>query len=306
MKHLLKIFDLTASEIEGVFEISARLKKSPFSKRGALKNKVLGLIFQKPSNRTRVSFEVGAFHLGGNSVFLGPDELKFGEREPIKDIARVLSRYLDIIVLRVFSHNDVKVFSEYSTIPVINGLSDLAHPCQALADIFTVKEKFKKTKGITLAYVGDANNVLNSLLAASVKVSMNVKIATPKNYALDSGVLGRAIETAKTSGSRVEIGNDPVEAVKGADVIYTDVWVSMGQESEKNKKIEAFKGFQVNSGLVKLANKNAYIMHCLPAHRGEEITDEIMEGKNSVVFDEAENRLHIAKAVMIKLMEGWK
>lgn len=301
-KDFLSVLDLKKEEMEDVFSTTALLKKEPFSKKGVLKDKTVCLIFQKPSNRTRVSFEVGAIELGGSSVYLGPDDIAFGKRESIKDIARVLSRYVQLMVLRTFSHDNILELAKYSDIPVINGLSDLLHPCQAMADIFTIREKLTDVKGRTLAFVGDGNNVLHSLLQGASMVGMNVKIATPKGYGPNEAIVKKAKELGEKAGSRIEINNDPKDAVREADVIYTDVWVSMGQESEKAARVKAFKGFQVNSELVGMAKKDVLVMHCLPAHRDEEITDEVIESKNSIVFDQAENRLHVQKAIMCKLI----
>jgi len=301
IKNLLTISELSTGDIEDIFSIASALKKDPFSKKEALKHKVVGLIFEKPSNRTRVSFDVGVHHLGGNVIYLGSDDIKFGVREPVKDIARTLSRYVDLMILRTFKHSDVEEFARYSTVPVINGLSDLAHPCQALTDVFTVQERLGRVKGKKIAYVGDGNNVLNSLLYCGVKMSMDIAVASPRKYWLKREFIENARQLAKDTGSEILVTDDPALAVKGADIIYTDVWVSMGQESQRKSKMAAFKGFQVNKKLLKGAAKDALVMHCLPAHRGEEITDEVMESPNSIVFDQAENRLHIAKAVMVKL-----
>lgn len=301
-KDFLSVLDFSVDEIFEIFNLASRLKKEPLLEQDVLRSKVLGLIFQKPSNRTRVSFEVGAIHLGGSSVYLGTDDIKLGEREPIKDIARVLSGYVQLVVLRTFKHRDIEEFAKYASIPVINGLSDLFHPCQGMADIFTIKEKLGDIKGKTLCFIGDGNNVLNSLLYCSTKASMNINIATPKKYGPSGKILKTALSLAKKTGAKMKIGNDPKEAAKHADVIYTDVWVSMGQESERAAKVKAFKGFQVNSELIKLAGKEVLIMHCLPAHRGEEITDDVIDGKHSIVFEQAENRLHVQKAIMTKLI----
>jgi len=305
-KDLVSISDLSKDELMGIFDNTARIKANPFSEKDALKNKIVGLIFQKPSNRTRVSFEVGAIQLGGNPVYLGPDDIKVGVREPIKDIARVISRYMQLVVFRTLRHEDIQEFAHYADIPVINGLSDLLHPCQALADIFTVQEKLGAIKGKTLCFIGDGNNVLHSLLFCCSKLSMNVKIAVPKNYEPDKIILEQSIKIAKETGAKIEIGNNPVEAVKNADIIYTDVWISMGQEAQRAAKTSVFKGFQLNAELMGSADRDALVMHCLPAHRGDEITDEVIESRNSIVFDQAENRLHTQKAVMLKLLGGGK
>ena len=301
-KDLVTIKDLSSKEIEEIFSLTDKLKinKAKYSK--VLSGKTLALIFQKPSNRTRVSFSVGMYQLGGNSIYLAPNEINLGVRETIEDVAKTLSRYVDGIVLRTFEHKNVVELAKFATVPVINGLSDFSHPCQALADVYTAKEKFKKLKGITLAYVGDGNNVCNSLLFACAKAGMNMYVGCPKGYEPDSGVLSDAKAIAAKSGARIELFNDPMQAAKDADVLYTDVWASMGQEQEAKVRKEIFKDYQVNSILMKLAKKNCLIMHCLPAHRGEEITDEAMDSPNSVVFDEAENRMHVQKAILIKLL----
>jgi len=301
-KDLISIKDLTAGEIEGIFNLTDKIKKDKAGFSKVLAGKTLALIFQKPSNRTRVSFEVGMFQLGGYSIYLGPDEINLGVRESIKDVAKTLSRYVDGIVLRTFEHKNVLDLAQFAAIPVINGLSDLLHPCQALADIYTIREKLKNIKGISVAYVGDGNNVCNSLLHACSKVGINMNIATPKGYEPDKTVLNEARVIAKTKKATINLSAKPKEAVKDVDVIYTDVWTSMGQEKEAKMRKRIFKEFQINKSLVRLAKKNALIMHCLPAHRGEEITDEVMESKNSLIFDQAENRLHVQKAILIKLL----
>lgn len=292
-KDLITIKELSTKEIEDIFSLTAKLKKNKFSK--ALAGKTLALVFQKPSNRTRVSFEVGMYQLGGNSIYLSPNEISLGVRESVHDVAKTLSRYVDAIVLRTFAHENVIELAKYADIPVINGLSDYSHPCQALADIYTIKEKLKNIKGKTLAYVGDGNNVCNSLIFACAKTGMRINIGSPVGYEPDKNVLALAGQTAK-------VFNNPFDAVKNADVIYADVWTSMGQEEESVKRKEIFKDYQINKNLVSLANKNVLIMHCLPAHRGEEITDEVIDGKNSVVFDQAENRMHVQKAILMKLL----
>ncbi len=301
-KDLISVKDLTFGEIEDILNLTDKIKKDKSVFANVLAGKTLALIFQKPSNRTRVSFEVGMFELGGYSIYLGPDEINLGIRESIKDVAKTLSRYIDGIVLRTFEHKNVIDLAKFASVPVINGLSDLLHPCQALADVYTIREKLKNIKGITLAYIGDGNNVCNSLLHACSKVGINVNIATPKGYEPDKTVLNEARVIAKTKKATINLSAKPKEAVKDVDVIYTDVWTSMGQEKEDKIRKKMFKKFQVNKNLVKLAKKNVLVMHCLPAHRGEEITDEVMESKNSVIFDQAENRLHVQKAILIKLL----
>ena len=301
-KDLISIKYLSHSEIESLFALAQRVKAKPGAFHHKLKGKTLGLIFQKPSNRTRVSFEVGIYELGGHSIYLGPDDIKLGVREATRDIAQTLSRYLDCIVARTYAHQDIVDLARYATIPVINGLSELTHPCQALADVFTIKEKFKKVKGIKLAFIGDGNNVLHSLLYCGAKTGLDISIATPKGYEPNSQILKEAKDFAKATGAHIEIAKDKSEAAKDADVLYTDVWTSMGQEVEREKRLRDFSGFQIDTSLLKKAKKGCIVMHCLPAHRGEEITDEVIDSKNSVVFDEAENRLHVQKAILIKLL----
>lgn len=302
-RDLLSITDLTKPEIENLFETAKVFKKDPFCKSGTLKSKSIALVFQKPSNRTRVSFEVGMVDLGGHAIYLGPDELKLGVRESIKDAAKVLSRYLDGLVARTFSHDDVTELAKFATVPVINGLSDLLHPCQGLSDLFTIEEKCGKGK-VKISFVGDGNNVLHSLLLGSSILGKDIFIATPKGHEPDAGILKKAKKIASSNKSVIELTNDPAASVKDADVIYTDVWVSMGEEAQKKKSFKKFKPFQVNKKLVSLAKKDVLIMHCLPAHRGEEITDEVMDSKNSICYDQAENRLHVQKAILLMLLGG--
>jgi ornithine carbamoyltransferase len=312
-KDLISIKDLTTQEIEELFDLAVELKrnKSKFSK--VLSGKTLALIFQKPSNRTRVSFEVGMYQLGGNSIYLSPSEINLGVRETIKDAAKTISRYVDGIVLRTFEHKNCLDMAGAAGVPVINGLSDFSHPCQALADLFTIGEKFsrlshasqkvaRRLKGLTLAYVGDGNNVCNSLLFAAAKTGMNIAVATPAGYAPNPEVVKQSKEMAKETLSQITITEDPLSAVNGAQVVYTDVWASMGQEEEISKRKIIFKDFQINARLLTNAATGVLVMHCLPAHRGEEITDEVMDSKNSVVFDQAENRMHVQKAILIKLL----
>jgi len=302
-KDLLSIGDLNLTDINSIFKLTEQLKKNKNKFSKSLSAKTLALIFQKPSNRTRVSFEVGMYQLGGNSLYLSPQEINLGVRETIGDVAKTISRYVDGVVLRTFEHKNCLDMAEAATIPVINGLSDYSHPCQALADLFTIKEKLKDLKKVTLAYVGDGNNVCNSLLFAAAKTGMNISVATPKGYAPEDKVIKQAQAEAKETGSRILITEDPFNAVKDAQVVYTDVWASMGQEEEINKRKVIFKDFQINAKLLANASKDVLVMHCLPAHRGEEITDEVMESKNSIVFDQAENRMHVQKAILIKLLK---
>lgn len=301
-KDFISIKNLTLKEIQDIFCLTDNLKKDrdEFSK--ILAGKTLALIFQKPSNRTRVSFEVGMYQLGGYSLYLGPEEINLGVRESIEDVAKTLSRYVDAIVLRTFEHKNILEMARYAAVPVINGLSDLSHPCQALADIYTIKEKLGNIQGITLAYIGDGNNVCNSLLYAAALTGINMNVAAPKGYTPSALVLKEAKTIAKGKKAAINLFTKPEEAVRNADVLYTDVWVSMGQENESKIRKKIFKEFQINKGLMQLARKNALIMHCLPAHRGDEITDEVMESENSVIFDQAENRMHVQKAILIKLL----
>jgi ornithine carbamoyltransferase len=303
-KDLLAITDLAPKDIAKILKRSAVLKK--MQKRGkdhqTLKGKSLGMIFEKSSTRTRVSFEVGMFQLGGQALFLSPDDLQIGRGETIADTARTLSRYLDGIMIRTFAQTTVEDLARFASVPVINGLTDLHHPCQALADLLTIQEKKKKLKGLTLAYVGDGNNVANSLIQACVKVGMHFAIACPRGYELDAAILGAAKIEGRKTGASVMVTDDPSRAVRNADVVYTDVWASMGQEAEHAKRLKAFRWYQVDGELMKAANKGALVMHCLPAHRGEEITAEVIDGPQSVIFDQAENRLHVQKAVLDTLL----
>jgi ornithine carbamoyltransferase len=267
-----------------------------------LKGKSLGMIFEKSSTRTRVSFEVGMFQLGGQALFLSPNDLQIGRGELIADTARTLSRYLDGIMIRTYAQAAVEELAHFASIPVINGLTDLHHPCQALADLLTIQEKRKKLKGLTLAYVGDGNNVANSLIQACVKVGMHFAIASPRGYELDTAIMKQAKEEGTRTKAGVLATNDPLRAVRNADVVYTDVWASMGQEAEHAKRLKAFRGYEVNTKLMKAARTGALVMHCLPAHRNEEIAAEVIDGPQSVVFDQAENRLHVQKAVLDMLL----
>ncbi|OGW34117.1 MAG: ornithine carbamoyltransferase [Nitrospirae bacterium GWD2_57_9] len=299
-KDLLAISDLTLKDIEHILKLSASLKK--MQKQGKthqpLKGKSLGMIFEKSSTRTRVSFEVGMYQLGGQALFLSPNDLQIGRGEPLADTARTLSRYLDGIMIRTFAQTTVEELARNATIPVINGLTDLHHPCQALADLFTIKEKRGKLKGLRFAYIGDGNNMAHSLIEACVKTGIHVALACPPGYEPDAGIMREARQAALISGSELKLSNDPIKAAGSADVVYTDVWASMGQESEHAKRISAFRGFQVDPQLMQAAAHDALVMHCLPAHRGEEIAAEVIDGPQSVIFDQAENRLHAQKALL--------
>ncbi|WP_202320751.1 ornithine carbamoyltransferase [Archaeoglobus neptunius] len=300
MKHLLSISDLTRDELFEILKLAEKLKEERY--RGIvtdyLKNKSLAMIFELPSTRTRVSFEVAMSDLGGHALYLGWNELQLGRGEPIKDTARVLSRYVHAIMLRVRDHSTIEEFARYSSIPVINGLSNLEHPCQVIADLLTIYEYRGDFRDVTLAWVGDGNNVCNSLILASALTGMRMIVSTPENYEPDSGIMQKAREL----GGEIIFERDPVKAVGEADVIYTDVWTSMGQEGEKEERLTAFKGYQISDELLSRSKDDVVVMHCLPAHRGEEITDEVIEGKHSIVFDQAENRLHAQKAILLKLI----
>jgi len=303
-KDLLSIHDLSNAEINEILDLAKDLKAKQKAgiEHQLLKGQTLGMIFQKASTRTRVSFEVGMWQLGGMALFLSSKDLQIGRGEPIKDTARVLSRYVDGIMIRTFSHEDVKELAQYSDVPVINALTDLMHPCQALADILTIAEHKGSLKGLKLAYIGDGNNMVNSLMHACAKVGMHISVAVPKGYEPDEAMVAEARADAAETGSIITICTDPLEAAQDADALYTDVWASMGQEGEQLARQEAFIGYQINNATLQAAKKDAIVLHCLPAHRGEEITDEVMEGPQSAVFDEAENRLHVQKAIMALLM----
>ncbi|WP_235334029.1 ornithine carbamoyltransferase [Pelosinus fermentans] len=304
VKDLLSIHDLSTKEINDILDLAKTLKTQ--LKNGEqhhlLKGKTLGMIFQKASTRTRVSFEVGMWQLGGAALFLNANDMQIGRGEPVKDTARVLSRYVDGIMIRTFSHDEVIELAQFATIPVINALTDLMHPCQALTDIFTVLEHKGRLQGLKMVYIGDGNNMVNSLLQACAKVGMDISIATPKGYEPDAAIVAEALTVAAETGSKIVLCEDPLEAAKDADVLYTDVWASMGKEIEQEDRREVFVNYQINQNVMNVAKKDAIVLHCLPAHRGEEITEEVLESKQSVVFDQAENRLHVQKAIMVLLM----
>ena len=301
-KDLVSIKDLSAQDINELLNFAENLKAKGAQLGCPLIGKSLALIFEKPSMRTRVSFEVAIYQLGGQAIYLGPEEVGLGKREAAKDFAKVLSRYVDGVVVRTFAHNTVVELAKNATIPVINGLSDFSHPCQALGDILTIKEKFGKVEGLNFAWVGDGNNVLHSLLYACAKLGINVSVATPVGYEPDKNVVKDSKEIAEETSAKISLSNDPAAAVKDADIVYTDVWTSMGQEAEYKKRLKDFKGFQINDKLLSKAKPGVKVMHCLPAHRGEEITDAVMDGDKAIVYDQAENRLHIQKAVLVKLL----
>lgn len=303
-RDFLDLVDYTPEEIRYLLDLAIELKKK--QKAGEvyqpLKGKTLGMIFEKSSTRTRVSFEVGMYQLGGHALFLSRNDLQIGRGEPIMDTAQVMSRYLDGIMIRTFAHKIVVDLARGATVPVINGLTDLSHPCQALADYQTVLEKKGRLEGLKVAYIGDGNNMLHSLMVGAAKLGMHFTAATPEGYDADAQMVQISKDTAAQTGGTVELFRDAKEAVDGADVIYTDVWASMGFEEEQKVRELAFKNYQVNDQLVKYANKDFLFMHCLPAHRGEEVSESVIDGPNSVIFDEAENRLHAQKAIMAATM----
>ena len=303
-KDLISIHDLEIGEVALILDVAAKLKRK--QKKGEphqyLKGKSLAMLFSKASTRTRTSFEVGFYQLGGHPNYLSDDASQIGRGEPVKDTARVLSRFVDGIMIRTFSHESVIELAKYASIPVINGLTDLLHPCQALTDMFTIQEKMKVLKGRKMVYVGDGNNMAHSLMYACAKVGMNMVCACPKGYQPDPHVLAEAQEDAAHAGCTITVEEDVMKAVKGADVLYTDTWASMGQEEEHDARKKIFAPYQINAELLAAARPEAIVMHCLPAYRGEEITDDVIEGPQSVVFDQAENRLHVQKAIMALLM----
>ncbi len=299
-KDLLKLLDLSREDITNILNTADQMKYN--QKHGIAHNylagKTLAMIFEKNSTRTRVSFETGMYQLGGHAIFLSGKESQIGRGEPIEDTARVLARYCDGIMIRTFAQNEVEALAEYASIPVINGLTDFSHPCQVLADLMTVRERLTRLEGLKLCYIGDGNNMANSLIVGGLKCGMEVSVACPADYLPDAQVL----EFAKTADAAFSLSEDPKQAADGADVIFTDVWASMGQEDEKEKRIKAFRGYQVNANLMSVAHPGCLVQHCLPAHRGEEITAEVFEAHADEIFDEAENRLHAQKAVMYLLM----
>jgi ornithine carbamoyltransferase len=303
-KDLLSIADLNRKEIEHLIEQAWRMKRERASP--LLSGRTLALLFEKPSLRTRVSFEMAMYQLGGHSIYLSPEEVGLGKREPAADIARVLSRYVDGIAARTFSQETLRILAGYSSVPVINALSDLEHPCQALSDLLTIYEKKGRLSGLTLAFIGDGNNVANSLLFSACLVGMNFHLASPPGYDVKKKVLNQGRKFAALSGSQIQLTNDPHEAAKGADIIYTDVWVSMGQEAEAKKRRRAFSGYQVDNKLLSLAKRGVLFMHPLPAHHGEEISAGLLDDPRSVVFDQAENRLHLQKALLVKVLTNPK
>ena len=301
MNHLLKLRDLSTEEITGILDLADQLKyerKHNIPHRH-LEGQTLGMIFQKSSTRTRVSFETGMYQLGGHALFLSSKDLQIGRGEPVQDTARVLSRYLDGIMIRTFEQKEVEDLAKFGSIPVINGLTDFCHPCQVLADLMTIREKFGSFTGLKMCYIGDGNNMANSLIVGGLKVGMNVAVATPDGYKPD----GEVLEFTKGYADKFALETDPFMAASGADIVITDTWTSMGEEAEKEERKKVFKDYQVNKQLLAAANAGAMVQHCLPAYRGQEITEEVFEEHADEIFNEAENRLHAQKAVMVKLMK---
>ena len=302
-RHFVSLADLDAAELRALLDRAAELKSRRASRDPHLRARTLAQIFEKPSLRTRLSFDVAMAELGGHCVYLSPQEVGLGRRESVADVARVVSRLVDAVVLRTHAHETIEEFVRYSAVPVVNGLSDLSHPCQGLADIFTIRERKGDLRGVTLAYVGDGNNVLHSLMVGAAKSGGTVRIATPPGYEPAARYRDLAERAARESGGALSLGADPIAAVRDADVVYTDVWTSMGQEQEYERRRRAFAGYQVNAELLRHAKPDAIVMHDLPAHRGEEITDDVLDGPQSAVFDQAENRLHTQKAILCWLLE---
>lgn len=303
-KDFIAVADYSPEELKEMLDLAVDLKKE-YSNKGnqpLLKGKVLGMIFNKPSLRTRISFDMAMRHLGGDALFISPAEIGLGQRESIADVARVMSGYVHGIMARVFAHSHVTELAKWSSVPVINGLSDYNHPCQAMADVMTIYEKFGRLKGLHVVFIGDGNNVAVSLLHACSKLGLDFSIASPEGYDLPDSAWKMAEGFAAESGSKLNKYRDPKQAATGVDVIYTDTWTSMGQEEETEKRKKVFPPYQVNAGLVDLASKDAIVLHCLPAHRGQEITDEVADGSHSMLFPQAHNRLHAQKAILVKLL----
>jgi len=302
-RDIISVMDMK-DDFEDILASAVKMKKEPKKgqKQDVLKGKILGMVFEKPSLRTRISFEVGMTQLGGKALYIGPDEVSIGKRESVSDVAKVLSRYVNAIMYRAFSNQTMRELAKHASVPVINGLDDLEHPCQCAADLLTVMEKKGKLKGLQLVYVGDGNNVCNSLLLGCALTGMNMRAATPKDFKPNADIVAKAQEIAKGKGGRIETLSNPYQAVEGADVIYTDTWVSMGQETDKQIREKVFLPYQVNDKLAEKANKDYIFLHCLPAHRGLEVSADVIDGPHSVVFDEAENRMHAQKAILVAVL----
>lgn len=299
MKHFLSLMDWSSEELRALIDLAGEVKREPLGRLGVFSGKTLAMIFQKPSTRTRVSFEVAMNRLGGSAMFLSPNDMQLGRGETVEDTARVLSRYVDAIMARVFAHSDVERLAGGS-VPVINGLSDLLHPCQAMADVLTMREWFGDEREAELAYVGDGNNVCHSLINASARFGFALRVGTPRGYEPDAGI----VEQARGEGGRIVVTNDAREAVRGARAVYTDVWASMGQESQANERRRVFEPFRVDADLFGLAASDAIFLHCLPAHRGDEVMEEVIDGPRSAVLDQAENRMHTEQAILLRLLGG--
>jgi ornithine carbamoyltransferase len=302
MKHFLSLKDVAPDQWKQIFDLSTDVKKNPKKYSQSLAGKTLGMIFQKSSTRTRVSFEVGMYQLGGHALFLSSSDIQIGRGETIADTARVLSRMVDIVMARVFGHDIVEDLARYGSVPVINGLSDFSHPCQAVADYFTMYERWGDCKGRKIAYIGDGNNVCHSLLFGAAGLGMHMTVGAPDGYKPDQGVVNFSQDLAAKTGGSIAVMTNPADAIRDADAVYTDVWASMGQESEYHERKRIFADYQINGKLFSLAKKDALFLHCLPAHRGDEVTDEVIDSTNSVVWDEAENRLHSQKAILLLLL----
>lgn len=303
VKHFVSLKDFSSAEIERLINLSVEIKKKSCRYKNVLKDKCIGLFFEKPSLRTKTAFYVGALQLGASALYYSPDEVKIGEREKIGDVARTVSGYLDAVVLRTFDHENVLEFAKYASIPVINGLSNLLHPTQVLADMMTIQELKGPVKNLKIVYLGDGNNVCNSLIYALSILGGNLSVATPKKYAPSSRVMAQVPALCRVSKGKISLTGSVEEAVASADVLYTDVWTSMGEEKERKERKRIFQKFQINDKILKLANDNCIVMHCLPAHRNEEITDSVIDGSRSVVFQQAQNRLYAAKAVLVCVLE---
>lgn len=303
LEDFLSIHDLTPYQFSQIMDLTREIKEKPHRFKNRLKDKILAMIFEKPSLRTRITFEVGMLQLGGEAIYLAPSDIQMGTRETPYDVGKNLERWVDAIMIRTFSHQIAVDLAQACNIPVINALTDLLHPCQAMADFFTLKEKLGDLANIKLTYIGDGNNVCHSLLFAAAKTGSKMAVASPSGFEPNQDILDQSQQDGQKTGFQVIVTSDPSEAAKEADVIYTDVWASMGQESEKEKRAKIFAAYQVNDQMLKQAKKSALFMHCLPAHRGEEVTDEILDSPQSVVHDQAENRLHIQKAIMVLLLE---
>jgi len=302
-QHLISLHTYSRADLDELLALAAKVKRAPHAYRAALAGRTLAMIFEKPSTRTRVSFEAGMFELGGLAMFLGAEALQLSRGEPVADTARVLSRYVDGIVARVGSHETVLTLEKHASVPVINGLSDRLHPCQALADFFTLRERRGRLEGLTLTYVGDGNNVCHELMLGAAKLGVKMRVATPAGFEPDPEITASAMAAARDAGGAPpELGHDALRAAEGTDAIYTDVWISMGQEQEAAERRRAFAGFAVTAEMMSLARPEAVFMHCLPAHRGEEVAGEVIDGPRSIVFDQAENRLHVQKALLILLL----